>query len=130
MTTLTPYRTSLLEALEQAEEQLKAVPVTASEQYAQEMSMGIFRGGMLPIADMLDRDIGFEEIGRSLESALANFLISHSLNFTGGDKRQAGLLAVRLLANVRDLTQRRLAADRPDVHVYRPVPHPTTTGRA
>lgn len=130
MTTLTPYRDSLLQGLEEAERQLQALSLPTSSRIEQEMSIGILRAALVPLADMLDLQMSLGKAQRALESALANLVISHCLNFEDGDTRQAGAAAVRMLARVRDLAQARLQADRPHVHVYTPVPHPTTTGRA
>lgn len=130
MTTLTPYRDSLLQGFEEAERQLQALSLTAPGRYEREMSMGVMRGGLLPAADMLDLDMPLDVVQRSLESAIANLVISHCLNFQDGDTRQAGSMAVQMLAKIRDLAQARLQADRPCVHVYKPIPHPTTTGQA
>ena len=130
MTTLTPYRDSLVQGLEEAEQQLSALSVTAPGRYEREMSMGILRACLLPAADMLDLDMPLDTVQRALESAIANLVISHCLNFQDGDTRQAGSAAVRMLATVRDLAQARLQADRPCVHIHKPIPHPTTTGQA
>ena len=130
MTTLTPYRDSLLQGFEEAERQLQALSLTTPGRFEREMSMGVMRGGLLPAADMLDLDMPIDAVQRSLESAIANLVISHCLNFQDGDTRQAGSMAVQMLAKIRDLAQARLQADRPCVHVYKPIPHPTTTGQA
>jgi len=130
MTTLTPYRDSILQGLEVAEQQLQALSVTAAGHHEREMSMGVLRAALVPLADMLDREMPYAKAQEALEGAIANLVISHCLNFEHGDNRHAGAAAVRLLANVRDLAQRRLRANQPAIHVYSPVPHPTTTGRA
>ncbi|MDH2313089.1 hypothetical protein [Methylobacterium brachiatum] len=130
MTTLTPHRDSLLKGLDEVERQLGAASVTEVGRYEREMSIGIARAALLPIADMLDRELPFEAVQGSLESAVANLVISHCLNFEAGDARLAGGFAVRMLASVRDVVQARLQANRPSAHVMTPVSHPTATGRA
>lgn len=123
MASLTPHRDSLLSGLDEARHRLDALQATGARGFEVEMSFGVMKAALLPVADMLDRRMPFEDVQTALESALANLVSSHAMNVEDGDATGAASFAVDMLERVAVTVVKRLAANTPHVSVYRPVDH-------